>query len=91
MSIVKIQGLDPYRRVRRFRVSQHGLRMLFEEGATWRVREGIPPNARAIGVQVDWDTQGIVLFVEHESFLQIREADVIPEEGLIILERPDLT
>ena len=83
---VEVKGVGG-RRTMRFRVSMHGLRMLFEEGANWRVREGIPEGGRAVGLQLDWDNQNAVVFVEHESFPVVYEHDT-PPEGLVILEKP---
>lgn len=70
------------RRIRRYRITDHGLAMLFEKGQVWGIREGIPEGARAAGLAFERELSCVVLFVEHPSFPYIEDGNAVPEGRL---------
>ena len=76
------------RRLKRYMITQHGLRMLFEQGASWFVREGVPEGAVVAGVVQDPVTNVLNVFFEHESFDMVADGYPVPE-GLLIFTKPE--
>jgi hypothetical protein len=67
------------RRMRRYRITDHGLALLLEKGNVWGVREGIPEGATACGLGFEKDLNCVVLFVEHPSFEYVEDGYIVPE------------
>lgn len=79
------------RRLKRFRISDHGLVMLFERGQVWGVREGIPEGARAVGIQLDQALNCVIVYAEHPTFPYINDGHPIPEGRILFADvREDL-
>ena len=56
------------RHILMIQLSEEGIGMLFYEGATVRVQNGIPRDAVLLGVYTDWARRTICVAFEHPSF-----------------------
>ena len=66
-------------RFRRVRINHRILLAIFTQGSEigLTVVEGIPPNAKFIRITSD-EVAGIDIIVEHESFTELNDGDIVP-------------
>lgn len=66
-------------RVRRLMISPEAFFHIMRENSAWRVKKGIPKDARLRGFTLDPYTQVLHLFVEHPSFDEVDVHSVAPQ------------
>ena len=76
MSLAK--DIRKIRRLRRFIISAGDIMQMFMQDLKLEIVKGIPRDAKCVGFAHDYERNGIVIFVEHESFSPVQEGHMVP-------------
>ncbi len=67
------------RHIATFQIDEQAMALLFHEGATFQCIEGVPSDAKLLGVHADFERMSIVAMFEHPSFLP-RYVGAVPHQ-----------
>lgn len=75
------------RRLARYEISAELIGSFFTNGSRhdYFIAQGIPPDAQFRGFHIDNDKNLLVLYFEHESFLQVGEGAEIPRLEISVI------
>lgn len=87
MTTSEVLGRSEYRRIRRYLISPDNLVQIFTTGQMFECIVGIPSGAHFRGFAHDYQTNCLVMFVEHPSFDLVHESCVVPHGDNIGLRK----